>query len=123
VIYKLRELEGVERMGCNMRLGKWPCLIKPGTQAHKAYGRTEISERHRHRYEVQRKYMDDLERRGLRVSGETPDKRFVEIVEIADHPYFLACQFHPEFKSRPMQPHPLFRSFVDACKRHRQTAR
>jgi CTP synthase len=123
VIYKLRELEGVERMGGNMRLGKWPCLIKPGSQAHKAYGRTEISERHRHRYEVQRKYMDDMERRGLRVTGETPDKRFVEIVEIADHPYFLACQFHPEFKSRPMQPHPLFRSFIDACKRHRQTAR
>jgi CTP synthase len=123
VIYKLRELEGVERMGGNMRLGKWPCLVKPGTQAHKAYGRTEISERHRHRYEVHRKYMDDLERRGLRVTGETPDKRFVEIVEVPDHPYFLACQFHPEFKSKPMQPHPLFRSFIDACKRHRQSAR
>ncbi|HYV17643.1 MAG TPA: CTP synthase [Verrucomicrobiae bacterium] len=123
VIYKLRELEGVERMGGNMRLGKWPCLVKTGSQAHKAYGRTEISERHRHRYEVHRKYMDDLERRGLKVTGETPDKRFVEIVEIPDHPYFLACQFHPEFKSKPMQPHPLFRSFIDACKRYRQSAR
>jgi CTP synthase len=123
VIYKLRELEGVERMGGNMRLGKWPCLVRPGSQAHKAYARTEISERHRHRYEVHRKYMDDLERRGLKVTGETPDKRFVEIVEIPDHPYFLACQFHPEFKSKPMQPHPLFRSFIDACKRFRQTAR
>jgi CTP synthase len=123
VIYKLRELEGVERMGGNMRLGKWPCLVRTGSQAHKAYARTEISERHRHRYEVHRKYMDDLERRGLKVTGETPDKRFVEIVEIPDHPYFLACQFHPEFKSKPMQPHPLFRSFIDACKRYRQTAR
>ncbi|HEV8200732.1 MAG TPA: CTP synthase [Candidatus Polarisedimenticolia bacterium] len=123
VIYKLRELEGVERMGGNMRLGKWPCLVKTGSQAHKAYGRTEISERHRHRYEVHRKYMDDLERRGLKVTGETPDKRFVEIVEMPDHPYFLACQFHPEFKSKPMQPHPLFRSFIDACKRYRQSAR
>jgi CTP synthase len=123
VIYKLRELEGVERMGGNMRLGKWPCLLAPGTAAHKAYGRTEISERHRHRYEVQRKYMDDLEKRGLKVTGETPDRRFVEIVEIPDHPYFLACQFHPEFKSKPLQPHPLFRSFIDACKRHRQAAR
>jgi CTP synthase len=123
VIYKLRELEGVERMGGNMRLGKWPCLVKSGSHAHKAYGRTEISERHRHRYEVHRKYMDDLERRGLRVTGETPDKRFVEIVEIPDHPYFLACQFHPEFKSKPLQPHPLFRSFIDACKRYRQSAR
>jgi CTP synthase len=123
VIYKLRELEGVERMGGNMRLGKWPCLIQAGSAAHKAYGRTEISERHRHRYEVQRKYMEDLERRGLKVTGETPDRRFVEIVEIPGHPYFLACQFHPEFKSKPMQPHPLFRSFVDACKRSRQAAR
>ena len=123
VIYKLRELEGVERMGGNMRLGKWPCLVRTGSQAHKAYARTEISERHRHRYEVHRKYMDDLERRGLKVTGETPDKRFVEIVEIPDHPYFLACQFHPEFKSKPMLPHPLFRSFIDACKRYRQTAR
>ena len=123
VIYKLKELDGVERMGGNMRLGKWPCLIQPGTAAQKAYGRTEISERHRHRYEVNRKYTDDLERRGLKVTGETPDRRFVEIVEIPAHPYFLACQFHPEFKSKPMQPHPLFRSFIDACKRHRPTAR
>jgi len=123
VIYKLRELEGVERMGGNMRLGRWPCLLETGSIAHKAYGRTEISERHRHRYEVHLKYMDDLKRRGLKVSGETPDHRFVEIVEIPDHPYFLACQFHPEFKSKPMQPHPLFRSFVDACKRFRQAAR
>jgi CTP synthase len=123
VIYKLKELDGVERMGGNMRLGRWPCLIRAGSVAGQAYGRTEISERHRHRYEVNRKYTDDLERRGLKVTGETPDKRFVEIVEIPDHPYFLACQFHPEFKSKPMQPHPLFRSFIHACKRNRPAGR
>jgi CTP synthase len=123
VIYKLRELEGVEEMGGNMRLGKWPCRIEPDTLAHQAYASVEISERHRHRYEVQRKYLPDMQRRGLKVSGQTPDERFVEIVEIPGHPYFLACQFHPEFKSKPMQPHPLFRSFIDACKRFRQTSR
>ncbi|HXH28453.1 MAG TPA: CTP synthase [Candidatus Polarisedimenticolia bacterium] len=123
VIYKLRELEGVEHMGGNMRLGKWPCILQAGSFAARAYGRTEISERHRHRYEVNRVYLDDMARRGLRVTGETPDHRFVEIVEIPDHPYFLSCQFHPEFKSKPMQPHPLFRSFVDACKRFRSSQR
>ncbi len=123
VIYKLRELEGVEQMGGNMRLGKWPCVLVSGSLAHKAYGKSEISERHRHRYEVQRNYLDDMTRRGLKVTGETPDHRFVEIVEIPDHPYFLSCQFHPEFKSKPMQPHPLFRSFIDACRRFRQSSR
>jgi len=123
VIYKLRELEGVERMGGNMRLGKWPCVLEPGSQAHRAYGRAEISERHRHRYEVNREYLDAMLKKGMRVSGETPDRRFVEIVEIQDHPYFLSCQFHPEFKSKPMLPHPLFRSFVGACKQFRQTQR
>ena len=123
VIYKLKELEGVERMGGNMRLGKWPCLLAPDSFAARAYGRGEISERHRHRYEVNRAYLDDMTRRGLRVTGETPDRRFVEIVEVTNHPYFLSCQFHPEFKSKPMQPHPLFRSFIDACKRFRSAAR
>jgi len=123
VIYKLKELEGVERMGGNMRLGKWPCVLTPNSFAHRAYGRTEISERHRHRYEVNRAYLDEMARRGMRVTGDTPDGRFVEIVEVADHPYFLSCQFHPEFKSKPMQPHPLFRSFIDACKRSRQAGR
>ena len=106
-----------------MRLGKWPCLIEKDSFAYKAYGRTEISERHRHRYEVNRSYLDEMARRGLRVTGETPDRRFVEIVEIPNHPYFLSCQFHPEFKSKPMQPHPLFRSFIDACKRARASQR
>jgi len=123
VIYKLRELEGVEELGGNMRLGKWPCILEAGSFAYQAYGRSEISERHRHRYEVNRAYLEDMTRRGLRVSGQTPDRRFVEIVEIPEHPYFLSCQFHPEFKSKPMLPHPLFRSFIGACKRYRQTQR
>ena len=123
VIYKLRELEGVERMGGNMRLGKWPCVLEPGSQAHRAYGKAEVSERHRHRYEVNREYLDAMLKKGMRVSGETPDRRFVEIVEIQDHPYFLSCQFHPEFKSKPMLPHPLFRSFIGACRQFRQTQR
>ena len=123
VIYKLKELEGVAQMGGNMRLGKWPCVIEPDSFAFQAYGKKEISERHRHRYEVNRSYLDEMTRRGLRVTGQTPDKRFVEIVEIPDHPYFLSCQFHPEFKSKPMLPHPLFRSFISACKRYRQNQR
>src|SRR5213594_1661059 len=123
VIYKLRELEGVERMGGNMRLGRWPCILLPGSRAQQAYGKPEISERHRHRYEVNREYVDGMVKKGLRVTGETPDHRFVEIVEIPDHPYFLSCQFHPEFKSKPMLPHPLFRSFIGACKQFRQTKR
>ena len=110
-------------MGGNMRLGKWKCLLEADSAAHRAYGMREISERHRHRYEVHREYLDIMQKKGLKVSGQTPDQRFVEIVEIPDHPYFLSCQFHPEFKSKPMQPHPLFRSFIDACKRFRQTSR
>jgi CTP synthase len=123
VIYKLKELEGVDQMGGNMRLGRWPCVLEPDSGAARAYGAKEISERHRHRYEVNRDYLDDMTRRGLRVTGETPDRRFVEIVEIPAHPYFLSCQFHPEFKSKPMRPHPLFGSFISACKRFRQTQR
>src|SRR5207249_11722473 len=100
-----------------------PCMVAEDSFAYKAYGRTEISERHRHRYEVNRAYLDEMTRRGLRVTGETPDRRFVEIVEIPDHPYFLSCQFHPEFRSKPMLPHPLFRSFIGACRQFRQTQR
>jgi CTP synthase len=119
VIYKLKELEGVETMGGNMRLGRYPCLLEPGSFAHQAYGVTEISERHRHRYEVNRALAEELVRKGLRISGQSPDGRFVEIIEIPDHPWFLACQFHPEFKSKPLTPHPLFRSFIAACVKNR----
>jgi CTP synthase len=119
VIYKLKELEGVEAMGGNMRLGRYPCLLEPGSFAHQAYGVTEISERHRHRYEVNRALAEELVRKGLRISGQSPDGRFVEIIEIPDHPWFLACQFHPEFKSKPLTPHPLFRGFIAACLKNR----
>jgi len=114
VIYKLRELTGVEEMGGTMRLGAWTCLLEPGSKAAGAYGRTEISERHRHRYEFNREYEPLLTGAGLRITGSTPDATYVEIVELPNHPFSLGCQFHPEFKSKPLEPHPLFRSFVTA---------
>jgi CTP synthase len=114
IIYKLRELTGVEEMGGTMRLGAWPCVLEPGSLAAKAYGTTEISERHRHRYEFNREYEAVLTGAGLRLTGTTPDATYVEIVEIPSHPFFLACQFHPEFKSKPLEPHPLFRDFIAA---------
>ncbi|MGC1870986.1 MAG: CTP synthase [Acidobacteriaceae bacterium] len=119
VIYKLRELTGVEEMGGTMRLGAWPCMLQPDSLAARAYGQTEISERHRHRYEFNREYEAILTGAGLRITGTTPDATYVEIVEIPDHPFFLGCQFHPEFKSKPLQPHPLFREFVGASYRNR----
>src|SRR5580698_4735525 len=114
IIYKLRELTGVEEMGGTMRLGAWDCVMEPGSLAAQAYGTTEISERHRHRYEFNREYEAILSGGGLRITGTTPDATYVEIVEIPTHPFFLGCQFHPEFKSKPLEPHPLFRDFVQA---------
>ena len=114
VIYKLRELTGVEEMGGTMRLGAWTCLLEPGSLAAKAYGKTEISERHRHRYEFNREYEALLTGAGLNITGTTPDGTYVEIVEIPGHPFFLGCQFHPEFKSKPLEPHPLFAKFIEA---------
>ena len=120
IIYKLRELLGVEEMGGTMRLGAWTCRLQPGSLASRIYGgATEISERHRHRYEFNREYEALLTGAGLRFSGSTPDQTYVEIVEIPDHPYFVGCQFHPEFKSKPLEPHPLFREFVAAGYRNR----
>jgi len=120
VIYKLRELLGVDEMGGTMRLGAWPCRLEPGSFASKAYGgATEISERHRHRYEFNREYEKTLVAAGLRITGRTPDENYVEIVEAPDHPWFLGCQFHPEFKSKPLEPHPLFAAFIGAALEHR----
>jgi CTP synthase len=118
VIYKLRELRGVEELGGTMRLGAWTCKIEPGTLAHRIYGKNEISERHRHRYEFNREYEGTLTAAGLRISGSTPDGTYVEMIELPDHPHFIGCQFHPEFKSKPLEPHPLFRSFVAASYEH-----
>jgi CTP synthase len=112
VIYKLRELRGVEELGGTMRLGAWACRLENGSLAQRAYGQTEISERHRHRYEFNREYESMLTAGGLRISGSTPDGTYVEIVEIPGHPFFLGCQFHPEFKSKPLEPHPLFTAFI-----------
>ncbi|HKN34685.1 MAG TPA: CTP synthase [Terriglobales bacterium] len=120
VIYKLRELRGVEELGGTMRLGAWTCKIEPDTLAHKVYGKLEISERHRHRYEFNREYEGTLTAAGVRISGSTPDGTYVEMVELPDHPYFIGCQFHPEFKSKPLEPHPLFSSFVGAAYEHGQ---
>ena len=116
IIYKLRELTGVEEMGGTMRLGAWDCVLAPDSLAAEAYGTTEISERHRHRYEFNREYEPILTGAGLRLTGTTPDATYVEIVELGreDHPWFLGCQFHPEFKSKPLEPHPLFKAFVGA---------
>src|SRR5437588_1780968 len=115
VIYKLRELRGVEELGGTMRLGAWPCKIEPGTLAYRIYEKSEISERHRHRYEFNREYEEPMTAAGLRISGSTPDGTYVEMVELPDHPHFIGCQFHPEFKSKPLEPHPLFRAFIGAA--------
>jgi len=119
VIYKLRELRGIDELGGTMRLGAWTARLKPDTFAYEAYGQAEISERHRHRYEFNREYEATLVANGLEIAGETPDSTYVEIVEVRDHPWFLGCQFHPEFKSRPLDPHPLFKAFVGASLAHR----
>ncbi len=120
VIYKLRELLGVTEMGGTMRLGAYPCELEPDSLAFRVYGEREISERHRHRYEFNREFEELLTSYGMRVSGNSPDRNFVEIVELPDHPWFLGCQFHPEFKSKPLRPHPLFVSFIRAALEYRE---
>jgi CTP synthase len=102
-------------MGGTMRLGRWPCRISPGTLAAEVYDAELVYERHRHRYEVNNRYRDALEEAGMVFSGTSPDGRLVEIAELKDHPFFIGSQFHPEFKSRPLHPHPLFYGFVGAC--------
>ena len=119
IIYKLRELKGIDELGGTMRLGAWECKLEPDSIAARAYGKTEISERHRHRYEFNREYEALLTGAGLRITGSTPDGTYVEIVEIPEHPYFLGCQFHPEFKSKPLEPHPLFHEFIKASYQNR----
>jgi CTP synthase len=115
VIHLLPEQEGVSDKGATMRLGLYPCRIQDGTLASRVYGDDLIYERHRHRYEVNNSYRPQLERGGLICSGVSPDYRLVEIVELANHPYFIATQFHPEFKSRPNRAHPLFKGLVEAA--------
>jgi CTP synthase len=102
--------------GGTMRLGSYPCRIKPDTLAAECYGETSIAERHRHRWEVNNKYRPTFEKHGLVFSGTSPDDQLVEIIELPDHPFFIAVQFHPELKSRPHRPHPLFKALVRAAK-------
>lgn len=120
VIYKLRELLGVSEMGGTMRLGAYPCELEEGSLAHRIYQEREISERHRHRYEFNREFEEILTSYGLKISGNSPDRSFVEIVELSEHPWFLGCQFHPEFKSKPLRPHPIFVSFIGAALQHKK---
>jgi len=119
-IHLMDEQRQVTKMGGTMRLGAYPCIIKKGTIANKIYGKLKISERHRHRYEVNNEYRDTFLKNGMVFSGLSPDEKLVEIAELPDHPYFVGCQFHPELKSRPMEPHPLFKGLVEAALKYRQ---
>ena len=126
VIDLMPDQRGLVDKGATMRLGSYPCLVFEGTRAHEAYAATQISERHRHRWEVNNTFREQLQNKGLVLSGLSPDRRLVEMIELKDHPYFLGCQFHPEFGSRPMAPHPLFRRFIRAaleCQPRRNAAR
>jgi CTP synthase len=118
VIDLLPEQRGLADKGGTMRLGLYPIVLGEGSQASRLYGQGIIQERHRHRYEVNNDYLPRLEKNGLRVSGIWAEKQLVEIIEIPEHPYFVAGQFHPEFRSRPWEPHPLFAGFVKAALEH-----
>lgn len=115
VIDLLPEQRDVADMGGTMRLGLYPCRLDPGTRAGEAYGEPVVYERHRHRFEFNNRYREALEEAGVVFSGTSPTGRLVEIMELRDHPFFVGSQFHPEFRSRPHRPHPLFHSFMAAC--------
>jgi CTP synthase len=120
VICLMSEQENVEDMGGTMRLGSYPCDLAPGSKAYEAYGASRIDERHRHRYEFNNHYRSLFTERGFVLSGLSPDKKLVEVVELNGHPWYVAVQYHPEFKSKPTQAHPLFREFVRAARdRHK----
>jgi CTP synthase len=123
VIHLMETQKGIKNLGGTMRLGSWPCHVEPGTLAHRCYGREEIAERHRHRYEVNNDYRGVFEEAGVVFSGTSPDGLLVEILEYPAHPFFIAVQFHPELRSRPRTPHPLFREFVAAAMAHQTAAR
>jgi len=114
VIHLMPDQENVSDLGGTLRLGSYPCVLSSGSKAEAAYGTDKINERHRHRYEVNNDYRDELISHGCLLSGVSPDNRIVEMIELADHPWFVATQAHPEFKSRPNRPHPLFKAFIEA---------
>lgn len=118
LIELMDEQQKVVDKGGTMRLGGWPCALRDGSTVRKLYGVKEISERHRHRYEVNPSYFDSLEQAGLKISGRSPDGKLAEMIELNSHPFFVACQFHPEFKSKPLVPHPLFSAFIKAALEH-----
>jgi len=122
VIALMTSQQGIQEMGGTMRLGAYPCRLRPGSRAAEIYGAQEVSERHRHRYEVSNAYRDVLAEYGMRCAGLSPDGSLVEMIELPDHPWFIGCQFHPELKSRPTRPHPLFASFVRAAVEHKRRA-
>jgi CTP synthase len=122
VISLLEEQRGVKNMGASMRLGTWPTKITKDTLAEKLYGSTEVMERHRHRYEFNMKYRDRMNEKGFVISGTSPDGTLAELVELRDHPYFVGCQYHPEFQSKPNKPHPLFKGFIHACLEYQNRA-
>jgi len=122
VISLLEEQRGVKNMGASMRLGTWPTKIAKGTLAEKIYGSTEVMERHRHRYEFNMKYRAQMNEKGFVISGTSPDGTLAELIELRDHPYFVGCQCHPEFQSKPNKPHPLFKGFIQACLNYQSRA-
>jgi CTP synthase len=122
VVHIMEAQRSVNAKGGTMRLGAYPCSVKKGTKAYSVFGATEISERHRHRFEVNNMFRPELEKAGVEFSGLSPDGTLVEIMELKGHPWFVACQFHPEFKSRPMEPHPLFKGFIKAVISHKTQA-
>ncbi|HZX09353.1 MAG TPA: CTP synthase, partial [Acidobacteriota bacterium] len=119
IFFKWRELKGVRDLGGTMRLGKYLCCLKKNSLASEAYKKTKVYERHRHRYEFNPKYEKILSEKGLFISGKNPKHNLVEVIEIRNHPWFLGCQFHPEFKSKPLNPHPIFKSFIGASYAYR----
>jgi len=123
VIAKMSEQEKVKDLGGTMRLGDYTAKLKPGTLARRLYGRERIVERHRHRWEVNNAYRSKLAKAGMIMCGTSPDRRLVEMIEIPSHPFFIATQAHPEFKSRPTRPHPLFTGFIKACVKERETGK
>jgi len=122
VISLLEEQQGVKNMGASMRLGTWPTKIAKGTLAEEIYGSPEVMERHRHRYEFNMKYRDQMYEKGFVISGTSPDGTLAELIELRDHPYFVGCQYHPEFQSKPNKPHPLFKGFIHACLEYQSRA-
>jgi CTP synthase len=123
VISLLEEQQGIKNMGASMRLGTWPTKIAKGTLAEKIYGHTEVMERHRHRYEFNMKYREQMNEKGFIISGTSPDGTLAELIELRDHPYFVGCQYHPEFRSKPNKPHPLFKGFIQASLEYQSGAK